>query len=96
MKYKVMPVVDVDELQKALELQFGPEVMGNEDIMADVLFGEGEYDNHSCKYYCFSQNEVYEGRSWQNEERICIRNCVNAMLQDMFPEHDTILVDIDW
>lgn len=91
MKYKVMPVVDVDELQKALELQFGPEVMGNEDILTDIL---GEYDNYSYKRYYFSQNEVYEGHFWQNEEHIRIRNCVNAILQDMFPEHEEVLVDV--
>lgn len=95
MKYKVMPVVDVNELQEALELQFGPEVMGNEDFLAHVLFGE-EYNNYSCKYYRFSRNEMYEGRSWQNEEHIRIRNCVNAMLQDLFPERDTILIDVSW
>ena len=95
MKYEMMPVVDAYELQKALELQFGPDVMGNEDVMAKVLFGD-EYSNYSLKRYYFSEDEVYEGYSWQDEERIRIRNCVNAMLQDMFPGRDSILVDVSW
>lgn len=95
MKYEMMPVVIEDDLQQALELQFGPDIMGNEDVMANVLFGD-EYSNYSLKRYYFNQNEVYEGYLWQNEERIRIRNCVNAMLRDMFPGRDSILVDVSW
>lgn len=95
MKYEMMPVVDAYDLQQALELQFGPDVMGNEDVMANVLFGD-EYSNYSLKRYYFNQNEVYEGYLWQNEERIRIRNCVNAMLRDMFPGREAILVDVSW
>ena len=95
MKYEMMPVVDAYELPKALDLQFGPEVMGNEDMMANVLFDD-EYNNYSCKRYNFSKDEVYEGYSWQNEERIRICNCVNAMLRDMFPDREDILVDVSW
>lgn len=95
MKYEMMPVIDAEDLREALELQFGPDVMGNEDFMANVLFGD-EYNNDSCKRYNFSEDEVYEGHSWQNEERIRICNCVNVMLRDVFPDHHTILVDVSW
>ncbi len=95
MKYEMMPVVDAYELQKALELQFGPDIMGNEDVMANVLFGD-EYSNDSLKRYYFDEDEVYEGYYWQDEERIRIRNCVNAMLRDMLPGCDRILVDVSW
>ena len=37
MKYEMMPVVDVEELREALELQFGPDIIGDEDFMANVL-----------------------------------------------------------
>ena len=95
MKYEMMPVVDEYELQQALELQFGPDIMGNEDVMAKVLFGD-EYNNYSCKRYYFEEDEVYEDHFWQNKERIRIRNCVNAMLRDMFPGRHAILVDVSW
>lgn len=95
MQYEMMPVVEADVLQEALELQFGPAVMGNADVMAQVLFDD-EYTNYSLKRYNFSEDEVYKGHPWQNEERIRICNCVNAMLRDMFPGRDTILVDVSW
>lgn len=95
MKYEMMPVVDAEDLREVLELRFGPDVMGDEDFMANVLFGD-EYNNDSCKRYYFSEDEVYEGKSWQNEERIRICNCVNAMLRDMFPGYERILVDVSW
>ena len=50
MKYEMMPVVDAEELREVLELQFGPDIMGDEDFMANVLFGD-EYNNDSCKRY---------------------------------------------
>ena len=37
MKYEMMPVVDAEGLREALELQFGPDIMGDEDFMANVL-----------------------------------------------------------
>ena len=95
MQYEMMPVVDVEELREALELRFGPDVMGNEDVMANVLFDD-DYNNYCCLRYYFSKDEVYEGHSWQNEERIRICNCVNAMLRDMFPDREVILVDVSW
>ena len=95
MQYEMMPVVDAYELQRALELQFGPDIMGNQDHMANVLFGD-EYNNYSFKRYNFAKDEVFEGYTWQNEERIRICNCVNAMLRDMFPGCNTILVDVSW
>lgn len=95
MKYEMTPVIAEDALQEALELRFGSEVMGDKDVLAEVLFGE-EYSNYSCKRYYFQTDEVYEGKFWQNEECIRIRNCVNAMLRDMFPDRDAILVDVSW
>ena len=95
MKYEIIPVVAAEELREALELQFGPNVMGDEDFMANVLFDD-EYNNDSYKCYYFSEDEVYEGHSWQNKERIRICNCVNAMLRNIFPGHEKILVDVSW
>ena len=71
------------------------DIMGDEDFMANVLFDD-EYNNDSCKRYYFSEDEVYEGHSWQNKERIRICNCVNVMLRDMFPGYEKILVDVSW
>ena len=95
MDYEMMPVVEAYELQRALELQFGPDIMGNQDHMAQVLFDD-QYTNDSYKRYNFSEDEVYEGYSWQDEDRIRVCNCVNAMLRDMFPNHKAILVDVSW
>jgi hypothetical protein len=94
-QYEVMPVVDSYEIERALKEKFGPDVMGNEDVVANVLFDD-YYSNDSCKHYCFSEDKVYEGHSWQNEERIRICNCVNAMLREVFPDCDAILVDVSW
>ena len=95
MEYEMMPAVEAYKLQRALELQFGPDIMGNQDHMAQVLFDD-QYTNDSYKRYNFSEDEVYEGYSWQDEDRIRVCNCVNAMLRDMFPNRKAILVDVSW
>ena len=95
MKYDMMPVIEAGNLQDALELQFGPEVMGDNDILARILFSES-YGNDCYKSYYFRDMEVYEGKSWQDEEHIRIRNCVNSILQDLFPDHERVLIDVSW
>lgn len=95
MKYEMMPVVDANELERILIAQYGPNAMGNQDFMANVLFGD-EYNNDSYKSYYFQEDEEFTGKFWQDEEKIRIRNCVNSILRDLFPDQERILVDVSW
>ena len=89
--YTMMPVVDADELQDAVNAQFGCEITD----MRNLLFSD-DYSNDSYQSFWYGQIEVFEGRSWQNEEQIRSRNLVRAYLQDTIPEHDRVLVDVSW
>lgn len=95
-KHQVMIVVSDGDLEEALIERFGEDVMGpHNDFMANVLFND-DYNNDSYKSYCFNKDEEYTGKPWQDEEKIRIRNLLNSILREEFPDHDTILVDVSW
>ena len=87
----MMPVVDVDELEGAVNAQFGCEITE----MRTLLFSD-DFNNDSYQSFWYGEMEVFEGHSWQNEERIRLRNLVRAYLQDTIPDHDRVLVDVSW
>ena len=91
MKYEMIPVIDCEELRKAVNQQYSIEI---EDI-SSLLFGDN-YMNDSYKRYRLNNQEQYSGFWWQDEESIRLKNCVNAFLTDMFPDTDYILIDISW
>ena len=89
--HTMMPVVNVDELEDAVNAQFGCEIAE----MRNLLFSD-DFSNDSYQSFCYGKMEVFEGRSWQNEEQIHLRNLVRAYLQDTIPDHDRVLVDVSW
>lgn len=94
MDYAIYPVIDINDLADELHLQFGIDMDGAE--LSNFLFNE-EYMNDCYKYYYYDEELVYEGKFWQNEENIRIRNCINSILQDtMPPDYVAVLVDVSW
>lgn len=90
--YKMCPVIEVYVLEDELKTQFGVDVEGE---LRNILFYE-DYMNDCYKSYYFADDEEYTGKSWQNEERIRIRNLVNAYLRDILPDHERVLIDVSW
>lgn len=91
----MVPVIEDGELERLVLMKYGSDAMGSQEFMANVLFDD-QYSNDSCKSYYFKKDEVYEGKSWQNEERIRISNYVNSILREAFPSHDHVLIDVSW
>jgi hypothetical protein len=89
--HTMMPVVNVDELEDAVNAQFGCEIAE----MRNLLFSD-DFSNDSYQSFWYDKMEVFEGRSWQDEEQIRLRNLVRAYLQDTIPDHDRVLVDVSW
>ena len=91
MKHKMVPAIDCEELRKAVNQQYNIEI---EDIPS-LLFDDN-YMNDCYKSYYLNEQEQYSGFSWQNEETIRLKNCVNAFLTDAFPNVDYVLIDVSW
>lgn len=87
----MMPVVDVSELEDAVNTRFGCEITE----MRSLLFSD-DFSNDSYQSFWYGKMEVFEGRSWQNEEQIRLRNLVRTYLQDTIPDYDRVLVDVSW
>lgn len=92
MKYEMMPVISIDDLEAALLAQYGIDWTGE---LASFLFGDS-YINDSYKRYWFDEMEEFTGKPWQDEESIRIENCVKSILQDVLPEHKHCLIDVSW
>ena len=90
--YEVRPVIEIYVLEDELKTQFGVDVEGE---LRNILFYE-DYMNDCYKSYYFADDEEYTGKSWQNEERIRVRNLVNAYLRDILPGHERVLIDVSW
>ena len=90
--YRMCPVIEVGVLEDEIKAQFDIDVEGE---LRNILFYE-DYMNDCYKSYYFADDEEYTGKSWQNEERIRVRNLVNAYLRDILPGHERVLIDVSW
>lgn len=88
--YEMRPVIEIGVLEEAIYTQFNVD-----DDLRSILFYD-DYMNDCYKSYYFADDKEYKGYSWQNEERIRMRNLVNAYLRVILPGHDSILIDVSW
>lgn len=94
MTYKLVPTIDILDLENEVRLQFG-DIIPKFAYLADYLFGD-DYNNDSYKIFYFREMEEFTGESWQNEKHIHIKNCVKSILQDLLPGYGSVLIDVSW
>lgn len=92
MKIKMKPTINISALEDELKLQFDIDVEGE---LSTILFYD-DYMNDCYKSYYFADDYEYTGQPWEKEERIRVTNCVNAILRDLLPGEDRILIDVSW
>lgn len=86
MKYKMMPVIEACEIEKAVELQYGVNIE-----LASLMWPE-DFQNDCYKSLCFDDDMV---AIWEEECKERLYVC--SVLRDIFPENiRTILVDVSW
>ena len=92
MKIEMKPTINISALEDELKLQFDIDIEGE---LAPLLFYD-DFMNDCYKNYYFADDYEYTGQPWENEERIRVVNCLNAILRDLLPGEDRILIDISW
>ena len=92
MKYEMVPVISIYDLETALLAQYNIDLTGE---LASFLF-DNSFTNDSYKSYWFAEMDEYIGESWQHEERIHIENCIRSILQDTLPGYERCLIDVSW
>ena len=101
MKYEMRPVIDIWDLQEALELQYGEEFTdqygGTAHGLCGFLFGD-DYMNDCYKSHLLEIEEFDPVNCpWQNEIHITIMNCINTFLLDILPTGtERVLIDVSW
>ena len=90
--YKMLPVVEIYDLEKELKTQFDVDI---ENELTNILFNDN-YSNDCYKTYYFEDDVEFHGYAWEDEEHIRIRNLVNAYLRDILPDYNKVLIDVTW
>ena len=88
--YSIKPVVYIEDLEKAINIQFDIDL----DLRA-LLFDEYHF-NECYKNFNYRVCETYTGESWQDEEHIRYINLVKTYLQDTLPDYNEIIIDVSW
>ena len=88
--FSIVPVVGVEDLEKAINIQFNIDL----DLRA-LLFDEYHF-NECYKKFNYRVCETYTGESWQDEEHIRYINLVKTYLQDTLPDYNEIIIDVSW
>ena len=90
--YTLYPVVDADELERAVNQQFDCGI----DEIRNLLFDD-DYQNDSYKLFdYFDMEEYFDWMGPADEEAIRLRNLVRAYLQDTIPDYEMVLVNVSW
>lgn len=88
--YTMYPVIDIRDLEDAVNRQFGVDLE-----LRPLLFND-YYANDSYKRYWYDEIEEYEGHEWQDERQIREENLVKTYLRDILPDYDAVLIDVSW
>ena len=93
MKYKTIPVVEANEIEKAVKLQYGVNI-----TLASLMWPE-DFQNDCYKSLRFDDDIVaeWEEDEYYDEQHRREHLMVYSILRDVFPENiRTILVDVSW
>ena len=90
--HAMYPVVDADELERAVNQQFDCEI----GEIRNLLFGD-DYSNDCYKLFdYFDMEEYFDWMGSVDEEGIRLRNLVRTYLQDAIPDYEMVLVNVSW
>ena len=99
MKYQIMPVIWVGDLEKALKLHYGSDFLNGDDNLRNILFDDN-YCNDVAKRLNILDIEEWDDSfleyEWFDERDWRIRNRVLTFLQNIFPDREYVMIDVMW
>ena len=97
MKYTMMPVIKVADLREELIAQHGSDFLNQNDNLRRILF-DCDFCNDSAKKLHIWDTEEWDDSfleyEWFNERHWHIHNCTLFLLQELFPDHKYVMIDI--
>ena len=92
MKHRIMPVIDIYDLEEAIEIQFGEEILAHYETR-QLLFDDHFMNDCYMRYYF---GDVFDADEFDDENQSYVLNLINQFLRDEFPGQDVVLVDVSW
>lgn len=92
MKHRIMPVINIDDLKRAIDIQFGEEVLRNYSLH-QLLFGNQFMNDCYMRYYF---GDVFDADEFDDENQVYVLNLINQFLRDEFPGQDVVLINVSW
>ena len=97
LKYKTMPVIWVGDLENALKERYGENFLSWDDNLRNILFDD-DYCNDVAKQLYILDIEEWEDwfAEFEDKRRFDIKNQVKLFLQTIFPNEESVMIDIMW
>lgn len=96
MKYTMVPHFWVDDLEKELRKNFGDDFMMIVDDLRMFLFDDRYMNDVSVELNIKDLDDFYGDDDVETVIRINACNRIKLFLQDMFPGHEYVLIDVMW
>lgn len=93
LKYEMVPVVDVYDLQDEIIETFGSEIMEDKSLLTSPIFYE--CGNDSYQTYWYDEDPPYSENE-EEEKDNQLQRCINTILRKNFPNHTSVLLAISW
>ena len=88
--YTIYPVIEIDELEQAVNRQYGTDL-----DLRELLFNF-DYSNDCMKRFWYDEIEEFENKPWQDEQQLREIALVKTYLQDILPDYCAVLLDVSW
>lgn len=85
MKYSMVPIVALSELEESIELQYGVQLN-----IEKLFWGHGAEWEELYYGYDYGEDEIW----WYGENAVSQMNLVFSFLRETIPDHRTVLVNI--
>ena len=96
MKYTIMPVIWVGDLEDALIDHYGPEFKSDYCNLRNVMFGDYYMNDVAKDYDIVDIPEFNPENSWMDETQCRLEERIKTFLHDMFPDHERVMIDLMW
>ena len=90
MKYEIIPSVTINNLQKALQIQFGEDFIKEVGDLTQFLFGDNFMDGVFILFFIDDEDEDDETQKYY------LKKCIKVFLRDSFPNYSYVLIDVSW
>lgn len=95
MKYSIVPLILINDLEEALRIKYGDDFFTEEmkRNFTGFIFDTSYMNNVAC-YYCLKYlNSDCDSHPSEVEQKL---DSITLFLRELFPNSDMVLIDVSW